>query len=92
MNQLLDPNLSADEQLEQEEWLQILQDALPEVRKELNEKEQVILDSRILNEDPLTLQQVADQYGLTRERVRQLETRVIEKLKKHLAGYLDDQN
>jgi RNA polymerase sigma-32 factor len=54
----------------------------------LNEKEKKVLSARLLSEEPKTLQEVADAFGLTRERVRQIEAKLIEKLQKHLAPHL----
>lgn len=51
----------------------------------LNERERHIVHERILAEVPRTLQDVADEYGITRERVRQLEKNALEKLRKLLA-------
>jgi len=48
----------------------------------------MVLDARILAEEPKTLQEVADEFGLTRERVRQIEAKLIEKLRNHLKPYL----
>jgi RNA polymerase sigma-32 factor len=89
IGQLIDPKDNPDLTLEHQEWLTILREAIPELMKQLNEKEVVILQTRILSDEPKTLQEVADQYGLTRERVRQLEARVIDRLKKLVASRLD---
>lgn len=51
----------------------------------LNERERHIVHERILAEVPRTLQEVADEYGITRERVRQLEKNALDKLRKLLA-------
>jgi RNA polymerase sigma-32 factor len=51
----------------------------------LNDRERHIVHERILAEVPRTLQDVADDYGITRERVRQLEKNALEKLRKLLA-------
>ena len=88
LNSLFDSRESVDSTLEREELLQILAREVPLFSKSLNEKEKSILDARILSEEPKTLQEVADLYGLTRERVRQIEARLIEKLKMHLAIHL----
>ncbi len=88
MNHLLDLKENADIQLERQEWLDILAETLPLLKKELNPKELAILETRILGDEPKTLQEVADEFGLTRERVRQLEVRVVEKLKNKLSKYL----
>ena len=47
----------------------------------LKDKELVIYRERLLNEDPLTLREIGDKYGISRERVRQIEERVKKKLK-----------
>ncbi len=88
INFLLDPKESADVSLERDEWLQILARELPAFRSTLNDKEQMVLDHRILAEEPKTLQEVADEFGLTRERVRQIEARIIEKLRTQLTPVL----
>jgi RNA polymerase sigma-32 factor len=85
---LLDPGESADRILEKEEWLGILQKEIPAFTSTLNEKERMVLAARLLADEPKTLQEVADEFGLTRERVRQIESKLIEKLKKHLEPYL----
>ncbi len=69
-----------DEALSRDQMLRILKEKLPEFEQGLNEKERRILQDRLLAEEPQTLQEVADRYGLTRERARQIEARVIQKL------------
>jgi RNA polymerase sigma-32 factor len=85
---LFDPGESADQILEKEEWLGILEREIPVFTSTLNDKERMVLAARLLSEDPKTLQEVADEFGLTRERVRQIESKLIEKLKKRLEPYL----
>jgi RNA polymerase sigma-32 factor len=80
----------ADERLAHNELLRLLEDRLPVFEKELNDKERRILRERLLSEEPKTLQEVADTYGLTRERVRQIEVKVIEKLREFLKPSLKD--
>lgn len=55
--------------------------AVEKFRESLTERDQVIFDSRIFNEEPATLQDLADRFSLSRERVRQLEDRVKKKFK-----------
>lgn len=50
----------------------------------LNERERYIVEHRISSDDPLTLQDIADRFSISRERVRQIEERTLEKLKKTL--------
>jgi RNA polymerase sigma-32 factor len=62
--------------------------AVASVRSDLNAKENIILDERLLSEDPSTLQSLGDQFGVSRERVRQLESRVLKKLKERLSPHI----
>jgi RNA polymerase sigma-32 factor len=55
---------------------------LDEAMKELTDRERRILTERRLKEDPTTLEDLAAQYGVSRERVRQIEVRAFEKLQK----------
>ncbi len=59
-------------------------------RPQLDEREVVILDERILAEEPRTLQEVGDQFSLTRERVRQIEKRLVGRLRDFLKERLVD--
>ena len=52
----------------------------------LDEREQKIIKKRFLRETPMTLLDLGDDFGVSRERVRQLEMRAIAKLKKALTG------
>ena len=86
---LSDDRETADEALARDQILQLLRDNLPHFQKLLNEKELKILNDRLLAEEPKTLQEVADLYGLTRERARQIETKVIDKLRDFLKPALE---
>jgi RNA polymerase sigma-32 factor len=50
----------------------------------------VIFSERLLAEQPLTLQEIGDKYGISRERVRQLEERLKRKLKAYLENEIKD--
>jgi len=52
----------------------------------LNERERHILTQRRLMENPVTLEDLSQQYGISRERVRQIEVRAFEKLQKAMRG------
>jgi RNA polymerase sigma-32 factor len=58
-------------------------------------KEKHIFEERLTASQPATLQQIGDHYGITRERVRQIEARLLKKLrehlKQHMAGHFDDE-
>lgn len=85
MDLLVDDHENPDQALEREQLLTLLRDELPAFEKTLSDKELRILRERLLAEEPKTLQEIADHYGLTRERSRQIEVKVIEKLKDFLA-------
>lgn len=76
---------------ERQELIKILRRELNVIEKELNERESFIFHNRILADDPITLQDVGEKYGITRERARQLEARVIQKIREKLieAGVLN---
>ncbi len=59
-----------------------ISEVLAVIDDKLNEKEKVILSSRLLNDEPQTLQTIADQFGISRERVRQIEANLLKKLRK----------
>ncbi len=59
---------------------------LTEFRATLNARDLTVLDERVLSDTPLTLQALADRYGVTRERARQLEARLFKNLRKFIAA------
>lgn len=79
-----DESEGADEKLAREELLEILKVEAKAIEKELNERDLYIFRYRILAEDPITLQDVGDKFGITRERARQLETKVLKKIRDRL--------
>lgn len=81
---LEDTREATDELLAHEQLLDLVRQRIPEFEKTLNERERRLLKDRLLSEEPKTLQEVADNYGLTRERARQIEAGVIEKLREFL--------
>ncbi len=71
----------ADETIGHLEEMQVLRENLEKIRPQLNEKETYLLEKRLLADEPLTLQEIGDHYGTTREAVRQMEVRVLGKLR-----------
>lgn len=86
---LVDQGEAADERLAKDQLKNILSDHISEFVHSLNEKERIVFQERLMNDDPKTLQEVADQFGITRERARQIESKVIEKLRKHMSVHID---
>jgi len=56
--------------------------ALTDALSVLNERERRIFEARRLAEEPITLEELADEFGVSRERVRQIEVRAFEKVQK----------
>lgn len=83
-------DLPVDEQLADLEAKSILHDKLMLFRQQLKGKEAVIFDRRLLTEDSMTLQEIGDQFGISRERVRQIESRLKKKLKSYLEEEIED--
>lgn len=74
-------DVPVDEQIAQNEMIEMLKEKIEEIRPFLNEKEKIILEERLLNDEPLTLQEIGEKYGITREAVRQAEVRLMKKIK-----------
>lgn len=76
-----DGSLPLDEQMALEEQLSLLMQTVSNLRNSLTEKEKILLEERILSDDPLTLQEIGDKYKISREAVRQTEARLMKKIK-----------
>lgn len=75
-------------QLEDLQNLEILKQNLGNFLKDLKPRDQEIFKKRLLSEIPESLQSIADQYGVSRERIRQIEERLIEQLKIYMSEFL----
>jgi len=73
-----------DHAVAQSEFSALLKGKLETFAQTLEGREQTIFRERWLTEDPLTLQQIGDRYQVSRERARQLEKRMLDRLKKYL--------
>lgn len=76
-----------DEQIAAKETQDILKEKLDEFTKTLNEREFKIFEQRLIAELPITLQEIGDEYGITKERVRQIEERIIDRLKEFFKAH-----
>ena len=83
---------SVDEQLEHYELIDLLKKNVDEIRPTLNEKEKIILDQRLLADEPLTLQEIGEKYSITREAIRQIEARLIQKIRKAITEQVEANN
>ena len=68
----------------------LVRSKLKTILPKLNEKELYILHNRLLTDEPVTLREIGERYNVTRERVRQLEARLLEKIRQHLAVDIKD--
>ncbi|MFH0901361.1 MAG: RNA polymerase factor sigma-32 [Pseudomonadota bacterium] len=73
-----------DVRTEDEEFRAVLRSRLEEFGKTLNGRDRALFVERWLTDSPLTLQEIGDKFGITRERVRQLEQRILKKLRERL--------
>jgi len=74
-----------EEAIAQEEEKTVREHEVQAAMKRLNEKEVYVLQNRIMAEEPLTLQQIGDHLKLSRERVRQIESEALKKLKREFS-------
>ena len=75
-----------EEAFAQEEEKKIREHEVQDAMRRLNEKEVYVLQNRIMAEEPLTLQQIGDHLKLSRERVRQIESEALKKLKREFGA------
>jgi len=81
---LQDGSVNQEEALIVEQEKKILETEVVDAMKRLNEKEAFIIKNRIMAESPLTLQEIGDHLRLSRERVRQIESEALKKLRKEM--------
>ncbi len=67
-----------------------LSELFEEFKQQLKDKEKKIFEERMVAEDPKTLQELGKDFGISRERVRQIEARIKKKLKKFLQERIKD--
>lgn len=75
-------------ELEHVQSLEILKENLQNFISELKPRDREIFEKRLMSEIPESLQSIADQYGVSRERIRQIEERLIEQLKVYMSEFL----
>ena len=90
LNFLPDDKQSPEDQIAESQYRELLREKMALFAKTLKDKELVIYRERLLNEEPVTLREIGEKYGISRERVRQIEERVKKKLKTYLTKELKD--
>jgi RNA polymerase sigma-32 factor len=87
---LPDTTRNPEEVAAQEEWRNFAREKIEEFAGTLKDKELEIFRSRLLSEEPPTLQEVGGKFGISRERVRQIEARLKRRLKEFLQAQASD--
>lgn len=80
--------LSMDDRLGELQGVEILKEHLHHFLDGLKERDREIFEKRLLSEVPASLQSIADQYGVSRERIRQIEERLIGNLKVYMSEFI----
>ena len=84
----LDQELIVSQKQEYDDKKELLNDAM----KILNEREKEIINERRLSENPKTLEELSKKYKISRERIRQIETKAFEKLQKSMINASKSKN
>jgi RNA polymerase sigma-32 factor len=79
-----------EETVAQQELRDILREKLDAFASQLSDKERFAFERRLVAEEPITLQQIGDHFGITREAARLIEKKVIEKARDYLRSELPD--
>jgi RNA polymerase sigma-32 factor len=87
-----DTAVSQETQIAEDEERSLRMGLLQEAMQELTDRERHILTERRLKDEPTTLEELAAQYGVSRERVRQIEVRAFEKLQKAMRAAATERN
>ena len=82
MDWLVDETMNQEDRLAESEEKDQRHEMLTNALEGLNERERRVFEARRLAEDPLTLEQLSEEFGVSRERIRQIEVRAFEKVQK----------
>ena len=82
--------VGAEERLGNEELKQLFREKLAEFAATLEGKERFIFESRLSADEPLTLQDIGDKYGVSRERARQIEAALINRMREYMREQIPD--
>ncbi|MCA9483573.1 MAG: RNA polymerase factor sigma-32 [Nitrospina sp.] len=74
----------------EEDFFQVLREKISEFMENLKPVERDLIATRILSETPRSLKEIGEDYGVTREAVRQTEQRLLNKIKLYLAEHLPE--
>ena len=89
---LVDDNMDQELVISQKQEFDEKKELLNSSMKILNEREKEIITARRLNENPVTLEELSKKYKISRERIRQIETKAFEKLQKSMINASKSKN
>ncbi len=81
---------SVEDQVSKKEIELLLRNKIGEFRKKMSPREIEIFELRIFSDNPVTLQEIGDRYGISRERVRQIEKNIIRKIREFFKSEIPD--
>jgi len=81
---------SIEDAVAQKEMETLLHAKIAEFKKKMTDREAEIFDKRIFSDSPSTLQEIGDLYGISRERVRQIEKNIIRKMREYFKQEIPD--
>ena len=87
---LATPTESIEDKVAKKEIEALLHNKVSEFRKKMTPREKEIFDLRIFSDNPVTLQEIGDRYGISRERVRQVEKNIIKKMREFFKREIPD--
>jgi RNA polymerase sigma-32 factor len=82
--------VSAEDQVAKKEMEFLLHEKILKFKKQMTPREEEIFDLRIFSDHPVTLQEIGDRYGISRERVRQVEKNIIKKMREYFKDKIPD--
>lgn len=89
--ELLDTDVeSTEDRVARKEIETLLHNRIDEFKKTMSPRELEIFEQRIFSDNPATLQKIGDRYGISRERVRQVENNIIKKLREYFKREIPD--
>ncbi|MBA4417325.1 MAG: RNA polymerase subunit sigma-70, partial [Syntrophus sp. (in: bacteria)] len=86
MMDMMGSSENIEEIVSEKEESNILSKKIRAFKDTLNDKENYIFDHRIIAEEPITLQEIGEKFQISRERIRQIENKVLKKFKERFAG------
>ena len=84
LESLADGRQNQEELLTEHQETLLLEKSVAGALENLNEKERFVIEQRVASDEPMTLQEIADHFSLSRERVRQIEDGALKKMKRLL--------